>query len=115
MRKTRIVAGIYFALAIGGLIATWYFNLSYRGSDYIGDWFANPASSSAAADIITVLFVTLLFYFIEGRRIGLPWWFLLLLVPMSIGLAVAFAFPFFLGVRELTLGRTPPPITRSDA
>ncbi len=107
MRKTRIVAGIYFALAIGGLIATWYFNLSYRGSNYIGDWFANPASSSAAADIITVLFVTMLFYFTEGRRIGLPWWFLLLLVPLSIGVAVAFAFPLFLGVRELKLRRTP--------
>jgi hypothetical protein len=115
VRKTRIVAGIYFALAIGGLIATWYFNLSYRGSDYVGDWFANPASSSAAADIITVLFVTLLLYFTEGRRVGLPWWFLLLLVPLSIGVAVAFAFPLFLGVRELKLGRTPPPADPADA
>ena len=115
MKKTRIVATIYFALAVGGLIATWYFNLSYRGGNYIGDWFANPASSSAAADIITVLFVTLLLYFTEGRRIGLPWWFLLLLVPLSIGVAVAFAFPLFLGVRELKLGNTPPPIGRPDA
>ncbi|MFD3443258.1 DUF2834 domain-containing protein [Microbacteriaceae bacterium 4G12] len=110
MNNTRIVATIYFVLAVGGLIATWYFNLSYRGSDYIGDWFANPASSSAAADIITVLFVTLLLYFTEGRRVGLPWWFLLLLVPLSILVAVAFAFPLFLGVRELKLGRTPRPI-----
>lgn len=104
MIKTRVLASIYFALAVAGLIGTWSFNLAYDGGNYLGDWFANDASSSAAVDIIAVLFVSFLLFFTEGRRIGLPWWLLILLVPLSIGGAVAFTLPLFLGIRELKLG-----------
>lgn len=103
MTKTRILATTYFALAVAGLIGTWSFNLAYDGGNYLGDWFANDASSSAAVDIIAVLFVSFLLFFTEGRRIGLPWWLLILLVPLSIGGAVAFTLPLFLGIREIKL------------
>jgi hypothetical protein len=103
MNKSRTLAGIYFVLAIVGLVTTWSFNLAYAGQNYLGDWFANAASSSAAADILTVLVVSFALYFTEGRRVGLPWWFPILLVPLSIAGAVACALPLFLGVRELKL------------
>lgn len=105
MNKSRVIAVIYFILATAGLIGTWSFNLAYTGGNYLGDWFANAASSSAAVDILTVLVVSFVFYLVEGRRVGLPWWFLALLVPLSIGGAVACALPLFLGVRELRLAR----------
>lgn len=48
------------------------------------------------------------FFFAEGRRIGLPWWLPVLLVPLSVGGAVAFTLPLFLGIRELRLSPAPP-------
>ncbi|OUE22975.1 hypothetical protein BFL36_08315 [Clavibacter michiganensis] len=105
MSRPRILPVAYFALAAVGLVATWWFNLRYRGDDYVADWFANPASSSAAVDIIVVFAVTVPFYVVEGRRVGLPTWFTVLLVPVSLVGAVAFALPLFLGVRELRLTR----------
>jgi hypothetical protein len=107
MNVSRTTAGVYFTLATAGLVGTWFFNFSYTGSDYLSDWFANAASSSAAVDIIAVLVVSLVLYSTEGRRVGLPLWFLILLVPLSIVGAVACALPIFLGVRELKLAKTP--------
>lgn len=109
-RITRLAAGIYFLLAALGGVGTWYYNLTYAasggGGNYLGDWFANAASSSAAVDIIVVLGVVSVFYVREGRRLGWRLPLVLLFIPLSAVVAVAFAFPLFLGLRELSLGRT---------
>ena len=105
VRSSRTAAGLYFVLALIGLVGTWYFNLQYEGGDYLGDWFANAASSSAAVDIITIVGVASVVYVREGRRLGWPLPLVLLFVPLSIIVAVAFALPLFLGLRELALGR----------
>ncbi len=111
MRRARVLAGVYFALALVGLVLTWYFNLTYTGGDYLGDWFANAASSSAAVDLLVIVAVAIVLYLTEGRRIGWPWWWLVLLIPLSIVVAVSFALPLFLGVRELHLARRNRPAT----
>ena len=108
-RTARPAAGVYFFLAVLGGVGTWYYNLLYAsgggGGNYLGDWFANAASSSAAVDIIVVLFVTSVFYLREGRRLGWRLPLVLLFIPLSVVVAVAFAFPLFLGLRELSLAR----------
>lgn len=108
-RITRLAAGSYFLLAAVGGVGTWYYNLAYAasgdGGNYLGDWFANAASSSAAVDIIVVLVVVSVFYLREGRRLGWRLPLVLLFIPLSAAVAVAFAFPLFLGLRELALGR----------
>ena len=100
---------MYFLLAVIGGVGTWYFNLLYAssasGGNYLGDWFANSASSSAAVDILVVLLVTSVFYLREGRRLGWRLPLVLLFIPLSAVVAVAFAFPLFLGLRELSLSR----------
>ena len=98
-----MIAALYFALAIVGGAGTWYYNLIYTGGNYLGDWFANAASSSAAVDILVVLVVTSVFYIREGRRLGWRLPLVLLFIPLSALVAVAFAFPLFLGLRELQL------------
>ena len=105
MRRARVVAAAYFALALVGLVLTWYFNLTYTGGNYLGDWFANAASSSAAVDLLVIVAVAIVLYLTEGRRLGWPWWWLALLIPLSIVVAVSFALPLFLGLRELHLAR----------
>jgi hypothetical protein len=95
----------YLVLAVVGAAGTWYYNLQYRGSDYLGAWFANPASSSAAVDVIVTAVVACLFYVREGLRLRLRW--TLVLVPLTFVVALAFTFPLFLAVREWRLARTP--------
>lgn len=105
-RGAHVIAALYFVLAIVGGVGTWYFNLIYTGGNYLGDWFANAASSSAAVDIIVVLVVASIFYIREGRRLGWRLPLVLLFIPLSTFVAVAFAFPLFLGLRELQLARS---------
>ncbi len=104
-RVARLLAAVYFVLAAVGLVGTWYFNLQYSGASYLGDWFANAASSSAAVDLIVIVVVASVFSLREGIRLGWRWPLLMVFIPLSIGLAVAFAFPLFLGLRELRLAR----------
>lgn len=113
-RFSTLFAGMYFALAIIGLLGTWYFNLQFfragSGQGYLEAWFANDASSSAAIDLIVILLMACVFFFREGLRIGWRWYWIALFVPFSVSVALACAFPLFLGLRELhlalkTLGR----------
>lgn len=95
----------YLILAVAGLVGTWYFNLQFGSTgqeqNYLQAWFANPASSSAAVDIIVTAVAACVFFVVEGRRIGLRWvW---ALVPATFVLALAFTFPLFLALRERKL------------
>ncbi len=97
---------VYSLLALLGVTGTWWFNIRSFGSDqdYLAGWFANPASSSAAVDVIVVAVVVCLFVVAESRRLGMPrlaW----ALLPLTFAVAVAFTFPLFLAWRELHLGR----------
>lgn len=94
----------YAIAALAGLVLTWYFNLTYRGSEsYLQAWFANAASSSAAVDLIVVAVVASVFMLTEGRRLRMR------LVPLFVlggfVVAMACAFPLFLLYRERVLTR----------
>lgn len=94
-------AAVYLVLAAVGAAGTWYYNLQYDGGDYLGAWFANPASSSAAVDVIVTAVVACLFYVRESRRLG-SWWGLAL-IPLTFAVALAFTLPLFLALREVRL------------
>lgn len=104
-RRARTLAMVYFALSVAGLVGTWYFNVQYAGSNYVADWFTNSAASSVAVDVIVVGFVASVFYVRERDALPgrLPW--ALLFIPLSFLVAAAFAFPLFLGLRELFKAR----------
>jgi Terpene cyclase DEP1 len=107
-RSGRILAAVYFALAIGGLIGTWYFNIRFAGEatdlTYIEAWFVNAASSSAAVDVIVTALAANVFFVREGLRLGWGTWSWAL-IPLTYLVALAFALPLFLGLRELHLAR----------
>jgi hypothetical protein len=99
----------YLVLSAAGLAGTWYFNLRFAagsGTSYLGGWFANPASSSVAVDVIVTAIAACGFYVIEGRRLRMGWTWLL--VPLTFLVALAFTFPLFLALRERALLRTAP-------
>lgn len=108
VRGRRVLAVAWFALSLAGLVGTWAFNVAFmadpQGLGYLEGWFANPASSSAAVDVIVVAVAACLFILVEGVRLGWARW-AWVLVPLSFAVAVAFTFPLFLGIRELALYR----------
>jgi len=103
-RGRPALVAVYAVSAAAGLGGTWFYNLRARTlpggfpGGYFRGWFANPASSSAAVDLLSVFGVSGIFMVVEGRRVGMkaPWIYPLLALPS----ALAFTFPLFLLVRE---------------
>lgn len=99
---------VYLSLALAGLIGTWYFNFQFFAIDsdlsYFEAWFANPASASAAVDIIVVAVMGSFFILVEGWRLKIRWTWIL--IPLSFVIALAFTFPLFLAIREMRLPRS---------
>ncbi len=94
----------YADASVAGLILTAYFNITYRGSRrYLAAWFANSASTSAACDLIILAAAVSVFMVAEGRRLQLR--LPVLYVVVGCALAMAFAVPLFLLLRERALRR----------
>lgn len=93
----------FLALAIAGLVGTWYYNLQaiLAGSNFFADWSSTPAVLSATTDLLVVASVASIFIFIEGRRLGMKYWWLYILG--SFITAIAFTFPLFLANRQRKL------------
>ena len=95
-------------LAIIGLVATWYYNLQFIAhygdfelEQFIADNYVNAASGSIANDIIVAGITFSIWVFFEARRLGMQFWWLYVL--LTFGIAIAFAFPLFLLMRERKL------------
>ncbi len=106
-RGRPVLVAVYAVSALAGLGGTWFYNLRARSLPggfpvgYFRAWFANPASSSAAVDLLSVFAVSGIFMVVEGRRVGMkaPWAYPVLALPS----ALAFTFPLYLLIRELHL------------
>lgn len=101
---------VYACLAVTGLIATWYFNLQFI--DYYGDFelaqfisdnYVNAASASIANDIIVAALAFNVWCFFEARRLGMRFWWVY--IALAMGIALAFAYPLFLFMRERKLSQ----------
>ncbi len=108
--RVGALEAIYYASALAGLLIGWYFNIKYvtqygaavGWAHWTGLIFVNPASASAAQDLIIGNVILLpLWTIAEARRIGMrAGW---LYFPMSVVTSYAFALALFLGLRERRL------------
>jgi len=95
----------YLLAAICGIAATWYFNilfmLEHGGFSlglYLTENYVNYASASISNDILVVALVFFVWSFNEAKKLGMKnWW---LYVLLTFGVAIAFALPLFLYMRE---------------
>lgn len=102
--KQRQIA--YAALAVIGLIATWYFNLAFMAESggsfsvaaFVAASYANSASSSISNDLTVGVFAFLLWSFHEARRLQMRHWWAY--VVLTFAVAFACAYPLFLLMRE---------------
>lgn len=100
----------YGIMAIVGLCATWYFNIQAMQADpnfsfmtFLADNYVNPSSASITNDILVVLVVFFFWSFFEARKLNMKYWWVYL--PLSIGIALAFALPLFMLMRERALAK----------
>jgi hypothetical protein len=92
---------VYVSLSVIGLVGTAWFNIqgviASQGS-VLSAWFANPATSSLSVDLLVTASAASVFMVLEGRRIGVRWYWLYVLAAFVT--AVGFTFPLFLAIRE---------------
>jgi hypothetical protein len=112
--QSRSLALVYLVLGLVGLVLTWSQNLAYLGPaaaggflDFLCGTVANPGARSIAFDILIGGWTASIWMVIEGRRRRMK--FVWLYPVLGWTVAMAFAVPLFLAIRELAL-RTPPEI-----
>lgn len=108
--RDRLLIGVYGAIALGALIATWSQNIRFALREgngglvgFVQDSYANPAAASITNDILFVLLAAIVFMVVEARRLGIRHVWIYLLVSFVIALSVA--FPLFLIARQRRLAR----------
>jgi hypothetical protein len=98
-------ATFFFAVSAVGLVTAWYLNTIaiLKAQDYFGAWFGSEVDMVLALDLLITAFAAVPFMFIESKRIGMKniVWYAL----SSFITAIAFVFPFWLGMRELHLSK----------
>ncbi len=100
------LALVYLALAVAGLIGTWWFNALaiVQMVDYLGDLVTSgPAVSSITVDLLVVAIAGSVFILVEARRLGMRFGWLY--VAGSALTAFAFTFSLFLAMRQRQLTR----------
>ncbi|MGJ4845188.1 DUF2834 domain-containing protein [Leifsonia sp. Le1] len=97
-------AVFFLVVAVLGLAGTWAFNIAaiVQHRDYVGDWLqSGPAVSSLTVDVLIAAVAAIAFMVFESRRLGMRRvWVYVVLIPL---VALAFALPLFLAMRERAL------------
>lgn len=97
------LVNLYYVIAFIGLIVTWKYNLQYmsEGGNFfseqlITDLSANAVTTSFAVDLTIVNIAFIVFVFASSKKYHIK--YPLLYVILGTMVALAFAFPFYLGV-----------------
>lgn len=99
---------VFGLAALVGIVVTWYYNIQFMEAyggfsliQYVADNYVNAASASISNDILVVVFTFLFWSFYEARRLGMRHWWVY--VVLTFAVAIAFAFPLFMLMRERRL------------
>jgi hypothetical protein len=108
--KDTLICVSYIIIALVALPATWINNLAFMTqpshasfSDFFRAAYINAATASLTNDLILVAFAACLFMAIEGRRIGIRYFWLYII--MSAIIAVSVTFPLFLLARHIKIAQ----------
>jgi len=106
--QTSKLEFFYGLLAFVGVIVTWTYNLLFIEQHggfsltlYLSENYANYASGSISNDILVVVIAFFVWSFLEAKKLGMKHWWVF--VPLTFGVAIAFAMPLFLMLRERRL------------
>lgn len=106
-RTEKVLSAAYAAFAVLALVGTQWALLDFLRSDphdmraLVDGITANPAAGFVSIDLGVVALVAVVFMVVEGRRLGIRWWWAY--VALVFVVAVSVAFPLFLLARTRTL------------
>jgi hypothetical protein len=118
--KDKLICATYGLIALAALPATWINNIAFMTQptnnsimDFGRAAYANAAAASLANDLFLLGTAASIFMFIEGRRVGVRYlWLYLLLSPL---IAISVTFPLFLLARHLKISQEQPASTTTTA
>ncbi len=108
--KDKLICATYGLIALAALPATWINNIAFMTQptnnsimDFGRAAYANAAAASLANDLFLLGTAASIFMVIEGRRVGVRFlWLYLLLSPL---IAISVTFPLFLLARHLKISQ----------
>jgi Terpene cyclase DEP1 len=105
MSKKSSLTVLYYALALVGFLATWYYNGQYilhggglGTSQFFGAAFANSLTTAITIDVYLAALVFSVWVISDSKRISQKWPWLYVVLCLCVGLAVS--FPLYLANRE---------------
>jgi hypothetical protein len=110
--KDRLICTTYALIALLALPATWMNNIAFMQQpnnafmDFINAAYVNAAAASLSNDLLFVATAASMFMVIEGRRVGVR--YVWLYIILSALVAISVTFPLFLLARHLKLTNTQP-------
>lgn len=103
--KFTFIELLFLALALIGLVATWYYNILFYlevDDTSISNFFALTKTTLPAksinADIAVVAIAFMVWMIYEARKLKMGHWWIF--IPLTFLIALAFSFPLFLFFRE---------------
>jgi hypothetical protein len=106
--KDKLICASYLLIALAALPATWINNLAFMTqpsnnsfTDFFRAAYVNAAAASLTNDLIFVAFAACMFMAIEGRRMGIRYYWLY--IVLSALVAVSVTFPLFLFARHIKI------------
>jgi Terpene cyclase DEP1 len=106
--KDKFICASYAIIALVALPATWIDNLAFMTQasnssfvDFFRATYVNPAAVSLSNDLFLLAFAASIFMVIEGRRVGVR--YVWLYIIMSAITAISVIFPMFLIARHVKL------------
>lgn len=119
-RKDKFICASYALIALVALPATWINNLAFMTQtsnssfvDFFRAAYVNPAAASLSNDLFLLAFAASIFMAIEGRRVGVR--YIWLYIVMSAITAISVTFPLFLIARHVRLSSDRPASSNTDS
>jgi hypothetical protein len=111
--QDKFNCAIYGLIALIALPATWINNLAFMTQssdnsvlDFLRGAYANAAAASLSNDLFLVAFAACIFMVVEGRRLGIR--YIWLYIVLSALVAISVTFPLFLLFRQIKLAQLRP-------
>ncbi len=107
--KDKLICATYAAIALFAIPATWVNNIAFMQQpnnsfmDFINAAYVNAAAASLSNDLLFIAVAASMFMVIEGKRVGVRYvWIYLVLSGL---IAISVTFPLFLLARHIKLNR----------
>jgi Terpene cyclase DEP1 len=106
--KDKIICLVYGLISLIALPATWINNIAFMtqpnnssAADFFRSAFVDAAAASLSNDLFLLAFATCIFMVIEGRRVGVR--YVWIYIILSAIIAISVTFPLFLIARHIKI------------